>query len=181
MTSPRREKPSPLGRRWRARAPDEGKMPGRCPSSVTCGDALRGEGDSQKLAFVLLLVKFKSMPSVGRATLKNSRSCCCWSNFNPRPPRGGRPALPYVSMAAVAISIHVLREEDDRTKDAAASLRSYFNPRPPRGGRPHEGRSSIVAELFQSTSSARRTTVIGLILGTAEIFQSTSSARRTTV
>ena len=57
----------------------------------------------------------------------------------------------------------------------------YFNPRPPRGGRPQAIREGRVSVEFQSTSSARRTTVIN-DEGCSEeyIFQSTSSARRTT-
>ena len=110
-------------------------MPGRCPSSVTCGDTLRGEGDVMTLAA-------NTQPR----------------DFNPRPPRGGR---------------HVSRISSDKT------------------------------QRFQSTSSARRTTVSCLCISpnmhisihvlreeddcnlprnppTTTRFQSTSSARRTT-
>ena len=79
-------------------------------------------------------------------------------NFNPRPPRGGRPAshpskdnifefqsTPSARRATKHqlskssrrhISIHALREEGDRkNRCAAASGCKNFNPRPPRGGR----------------------------------------------
>ena len=123
--------------------------------------------------------------------------------FNPRPPRGGRPTPPRtVSPACIfqstsssrrttplggpaarlhRISIHVLREADDRMPPGTAWIKSDFNPRPPRGGRPlctqvavppvcisiHVLReeddswtNANYAEYskFQSTSSARRTT-----------------------
>ena len=112
-------------------------MPGRCPSSVTCGDTLRGEGDVMPLAA-------NTQPR----------------DFNPRPPRGGRRmSAPRPSPGRGRISIHVLREEDDR---------KAFN-----AGR-------IYCE-FQSTSSARRTTLCQLTGShSIGVFQSTSSARRTT-
>ena len=37
----------------------------------------------------------------------------CTSDFNPRPPRGGRQDSRFFSDSVISISIHVLREEDD--------------------------------------------------------------------
>ena len=78
-------------------------------------------------------------------------------NFNPRPPRGGRPKCTLVvvgghrfqstpsarratavkrsTSTAVFISIHALREEGDNRPAGVGPVRPYFNPRPPRGGR----------------------------------------------
>ena len=56
-------------------------------------------------------------------------------DFNPRPPRGGRPPAGRGSTALL-----------------------HFNPRPPRGGRPTSSRKSKVTQTFQSTPSARRAT-----------------------
>ena len=104
-------------------------------------------------------------------------------NFNPRPPRGGRPvnfsavgnlelfqstpsarrattAAPYLVTASM-ISIHALREEGDRGIAALLPLLSYFNPRPPRGGRPGRACTASRLVLFQSTPSARRATRSG--------------------
>ena len=58
-------------------------------------------------------------------------------DFNPRPPRGGRP---------------VCQLTEDRVKND-------FNPRPPRGGRPKSFIRDSFASQFQSTPSARRATV----------------------
>ena len=77
--------------------------------------------------------------------------------FNPRPPRGGRLrhmcvqtfTAQFQSTSSArrttqrqlytrypgAISIHVLREEDDKNCIIYFTKRRYFNPRPPRGGR----------------------------------------------
>ena len=55
--------------------------------------------------------------------------------FNPRPPRGGRRT-----------DTEILRKNDD------------FNPRPPRGGRPKHRRPKQHRKEFQSTPSARRAT-----------------------
>ena len=79
------------------------------------------------------------------------------SNFNPRPPRGGRPivgssstigskfqstppargatALSSSEISQQVISIHAPREGGDRHLGQAAGTVKYFNPRPPRGGR----------------------------------------------
>ncbi len=81
-----------------------------------------------------------------------------WTNFYPRPPRGGRPAQSSVfessqeqflstpsarrataswtgARAGQTISIHALREEGDVPSTTGASPVSDFYPRPPRGGR----------------------------------------------
>ena len=79
-------------------------------------------------------------------------------NFNPRPPRGGRPGVislrpgsklfqstPSARRATGRadegrlvdrISIHALREEGDRRSATSSRSLTHFNPRPPRGGRP---------------------------------------------
>ena len=75
--------------------------------------ALREEGDQAAL-------------DMGKAT----------TNFYPRPPRGGRPAVVCESM-----------------------LLSYFYPRPPRGGRPKTISILHGRTIFLSTPSARRATL----------------------
>ena len=79
------------------------------------------------------------------------------TNFNPRPPRGGRPpkrdvehGKHHISIHALReegdlflfcpgtpalISIHALREEGDSYKCRYRRCFLNFNPRPPRGGR----------------------------------------------
>ena len=79
-------------------------------------------------------------------------------HFNPRPPRGGRPGGSAVSGWRDPISIHVLREEDDQRIRTGVFDYFDFNPRPPRGGRHRLQYMSNTEKLFQSTSSARRTT-----------------------
>ena len=56
------------------------------------------------------------------------------------------------------ISIHVLREEDDvLSSDSGAGIRNFY-PRPPRGGRRLKSSPVPTRRVFLSTSSARRTT-----------------------
>ena len=63
-------------------------------------------------------------------------------NFNPRPPRGGRPHPQGRTVRRVGISIHAPREGGDAGRRGCPSALSNFNPRPPRGGRPHpQGRT----------------------------------------
>ena len=57
------------------------------------------------------------------------------SDFNPRPPRGGRPGYQYEDLRLVVISIHAPREGGDKRGINQAYQPDNFNPRPPRGGR----------------------------------------------
>ena len=123
--------------------------------------------------------------------------------FNPRPPRGGRPASVPQCGNNGSISIHALREEGDYRQGHAGKYLQNFNPRPPRGGRRMKTVSSTTPLRFQSTPSARRATrhrealilhavisihalreegdtfPVGSMIG-IERFQSTPSARRAT-
>ena len=104
------------------------------------------------------IFKFLSTPSARRATTANQRQESSYTNFYPRPPRGGRPLselqnimLRAISIHAlreegdlhavfgprflVSISIHALREEGDSNLTTIRSRLFYFYPRPPRGGR----------------------------------------------
>ena len=102
------------------------------------------------------------------------------TNFNPRPPRGGRHTEWYKSKGGkefqstpsarratllvvlkirwIRISIHALREEGDPACPGAGEDGQNFNPRPPRGGRRWHRPCREAACLFQSTPSARRAT-----------------------
>ena len=79
-------------------------------------------------------------------------------NFYPRPPRGGRRKNHDRRPKSHRISIHVLREEDDRRRSTSLQRWQNFYPRPPRGGRHYESARGGDAVVFLSTSSARRTT-----------------------
>ena len=84
--------------------------------------------------------------------------CTYLGHFYPRPPRGGRRALP-------APGVRSMR---------------YFYPRPPRGGRLFGLRVSVSSMEFLSTPSARRATLsMGIVPGMC-LFLSTPSARRAT-
>ena len=56
---------------------------------------------------------FQSTPSEGRATWRAVGSDPAGCDFNPRPPRGGRP-ITVVSALGTGISIHALRGEGDQ-------------------------------------------------------------------
>ena len=127
-----------------------------CAGSVST-HALRGEGDKVKTVRSCNAGKFQSTPSARRATIAAGLKAVFlgisihalrgesdpWllplrsstHNFNPRPPRGGRP--------------------QSSTMKAA---NTDFNPRPPRGGRQHGAGFIVRLSGFQSTPSARRAT-----------------------
>ena len=150
------------------------------------------------------LLIFLSTSSARRTTLADSAQSGAASIFlSTSSARRTTPALIW-SVARMRISIHVLREEDDRRWPKSWPAHRYFYPRPPRGGRPGStGRPSRTITLFLSTSSARRTTPPmprrrrtpsnfyprpprggrrSIFTGRAvtTVFLSTSSARRTT-
>ena len=102
------------------------------------------------------------------------------SNFNPRPPCGGRlrhitaylncsrfqstssvwrtTIVATVATTVLTISIHVLRVEDDIGDRHLRADQGNFNPRPPCGGRQSPIKSDKTPSAFQSTSSVWRTT-----------------------
>ena len=57
------------------------------------------------------------------------------SHFNPRAPRGARRERDQVFVALEAISIHVPREGHDQSAPKSVFFRTDFNPRAPRGAR----------------------------------------------
>ena len=86
------------------------------------------------------------------------------ADFNPRPPRGGRPRytshelVPQLfqstppargatpigprDMGHIVISIHAPREGGDPYRAKRHGAHRDFNPRPPRGGRPLSGQET---------------------------------------
>ena len=119
--------------------------------------ALREEGDLNMCKSTKYSTIFLPTPSARRATFA-ILSLFLFSNFYPRPPRGGRPSGRYEFRHSRNISTHALREEGDRQRCAGRlpctgisthALREegdgpgragrcapqHFYPRPPRGGR----------------------------------------------
>ena len=143
--------------------------------------ALREEGDLGAQVRRVVERAFLSTPSARRATHSISRRAKSSSNFYPRPPRGGRPAPPFIvsprciflstpsarrathyagtEYAPIVISIHALREEGDNCS----------------------GLYTLPQLLFLSTPSARRATRLARLWYTdCAKFLSTPSARRAT-
>ena len=146
---------------------------------------------------------FQSTPSVGRATLYRGTKYNAHSNFNPRPPWGGRlarwqikikcayfnPRPPWGGRPKIAgmtpqkldISIHALRGEGDCYSNISLLGYKYFNPRPPWGGRPVINlKATVTSKIFQSTPSVGRATNSLVLAVLLPIFQSTPSVGRAT-
>ena len=98
--------------------------------------ALRGEGDAAALAAAAGFSNFNPRPPWGGRLITASFSRTSKIYFNPRPPWGGRPFI------AGGFSAH-----------------ADFNPRPPWGGRLLIGGNIMEAMLFQSTPSVGRATM----------------------
>ena len=75
--------------------------------------ALREEGDLRMLLNSALISLFLSTPSARRATIAKNDIFLSFTNFYPRPPRGGRRQGAKKTNKGSAISIHALREEGD--------------------------------------------------------------------
>ena len=110
----------------------------------------------------------------------SSSSTWAFTNFYPRPPRGGRPSRPrsqptwaaFLSTPSARratgvhfykddyqfISIHALREEGDDLPCSRYLEIQDFYPRPPRGGRQGVQLGDYHTLKFLSTPSARRAT-----------------------
>ena len=120
--------------------------------------ALLTEGDFANGGKARGFCEFQSTPSSRRATAAGRASRRGGTNFNPRPPHGGRlvmilstgntryfnPRPPHGGRQIVAdsvpvgipISIHALLTEGDFRHLHAVFTPFNFNPRPPHGGRP---------------------------------------------
>mgnify|MGYP006914560800 CR=1 FL=1 len=100
--------------------------------------ALREEGDVLWPVHIQLaeVISIHALREEGDLTALSERQAT--PNFNPRPPRGGRPGKPPLHSQQIAISIHALREEGDNLRDYAPDNHV----------------------LFQSTPSARRATTL---------------------
>ena len=126
-------------------------------------------------------VTFQSTPSARRATKHKKHHRFTKMNFNPRPPRGGRPALkaampaaqkfqstpsarratkqPVFSNNRRIISIHALREEGDGILYSPNEARLHISIHALREeGDPNFCLISSGSWSFQSTPSARRAT-----------------------
>ena len=82
-------------------------------------------------------------------------------DFNPRPPRGERRGADGTKPEQLQISIHALREESDGLGAVQLQTLDDFNPRPPRGERLVVRAVLFGLVQFQSTPSARRATAAG--------------------
>ncbi len=80
------------------------------------------------------------------------------TNFNPRPPHGGRHG--DINNAIKTVEFQSTPSSRRATQARAKVTLTYndFNPRPPHGGRPHQNSRRKTALLFQSTPSSRRAT-----------------------
>ena len=111
--------------------------------------APREGGDSTTELTLLYMLIFQSTPPARGATIRVHMVYTVGRHFNPRPPRGGRPAVFNYDYGFQDISIHAPREGGDRPFSFPLYMLQHFNPRPPRGGRP---RSSAYADDLSGIS-----------------------------
>ena len=120
--------------------------------------ALREEGDTPGLFIYASRNRFLSTPSARRATPSRCHLQKLFSDFYPRPPRGGR----HEEKKKGNIELLFLSTPSARRATQGAFISAFggadFYPRPPRGGRPNADAISFIIDPFLSTPSARRAT-----------------------
>ena len=101
--------------------------------------------------------------------------------FNPRRPRGRRPADTYTGIDSLSLCFNPRRPRGRRPDTAPRNPNSKgFNPRRPRGRRHPPGEPELVVASFQSTPPARAATTALRSSPSSYLFQSTPPARAAT-
>ena len=98
--------------------------------------------------------EFQSTSSARRTTRRDGVDGAGSRHFNPRPPRGGRPNRHEITHAISCISIHVLREEDDRSRlifiqNPQISIHVLREEDDARSEQPEEGDSDISIHVLR--------------------------------
>ena len=104
------------------------------PESISI-HALREEGDGGTAITMFIPMIFLSTPSARRATMDTPPRWPQWTNFYPRPPRGGRlGTTPQAFNQRIFLSTPSARRATIMLLRLIRSERDFY-PRPPRGGR----------------------------------------------
>ena len=97
--------------------------------------ALREEGDSHGILLRRSPSDFNPRPPRGGRPLPQWRCSALWSKFQSTPSARRATLRQAFQVQKYFISIHALREEGDVFFVRVFDIANYFNPRPPRGGR----------------------------------------------
>ena len=115
--------------------------------------------DSRRLVSNTFLRTFQSTRPARGATATGTSLTPTVCHFNPRAPRGARPAAGRAGERVDLISIHAPREGRDQRPCATPKSRMNFNPRAPRGARQFVNGRLLFPLAFQSTRPARGATL----------------------
>ena len=131
------------------------------------------------LVSVYVILTFLSTPSARRATEGDNAKVKQWTDFYPRPPRGGRRSSGRERSAAPNFYPRPPRGGRPRGKLRACG-RGDFYPRPPRGGRLIRRFSSALSNNFYPRPPRGGRHPLWTIPNLYTKFLSTPSARRAT-
>ena len=101
--------------------------------------ALREESDKSKRTESKAEYVFQSTPSARRATHRLLQGSQGGHDFNPRPPRGGRPGAGFNAISPALFQSTPSARRATRRVQCVRSEDQHFNPRPPRGERLQAG------------------------------------------
>ena len=138
--------------------------------------ASRAGGDRISLADLVIKPKFQSAPPAREATYARHSIPKAHGGFNPRLPRGRRPALLGKGVLTNPVSIRASRAGGDHHALKAVAQKRGFNPRLPRGRRRLSLEELRIAFEFQSAPPAREAT--GMMVSWARRFAVSIRASR---
>ena len=111
--------------------------------------------------FAVILIPAVCDISIHALREEDGRTCnkprISFRDFNPRPPRGGRPCNHKNKRLRKHFNPRPPRGGRRSKATANPDFQRDFNPRPPRGGRRSAVKPLLPPSTFQSTPSARRT------------------------
>ena len=119
--------------------------------------ALLAEGDGE-IGHNRQHSKISTHALLAEGDARSAASATSSSDFNPRPPCGGRLIMDTPISRGEHISTHALLAEGDSPGEPAPALLPHFNPRPPCGGRRVRLLPLNISLRFQPTPSLRRAT-----------------------
>ena len=131
----------------------------RQPPAVISIHAPRAGGDGARKWRNHCRAGFQSTPPVRGATIEAAQENAFMSDFNPRPPCGGRPDAAQKLLFGMSISIHAPRAGGDGWS-CTVDAEIYISIHAPRaGGDTRSTRSQRSAARFQSTPPVRGATL----------------------
>ena len=110
--------------------------------------APREGGDQNGRTIKRLSCLFQSTPPARGATQRTRNPSAGFRDFNPRPPRGGRPSINRGCSGWIYFNPRPPRGGRRERRNNTERKKNNFNPRPPRGGRRGNNKLKLCKQDF---------------------------------